>query len=438
MDHQPNYTEYTDPSYGNFINSFSGSENYMVPQPEQLNGKTHCEGLQPLTPFDPGNSTAHYNAQPAPMMFHHHLPDPMVPPPQEPTAALYPLDPVAYGDVVPSQPINVLKHPMFDMGNPPSAVPANIIQQESITMQQTEPISLPQPEITQDSQIKMTHPIESSLPTEKEVTEPSETELQQTSTEDLPSEKPQQKTVFSPEQNNMMKALGVVRKEVLAPISGSNKRRRRILQLNDEESDDESELKNEMQLQISPEKDKESAESNAKSEESESDEEKDPKAIKARFLLKSAVIIQGPASKKKKRVLDSDEEDEMQTSVDDIGLMDTNDNENEDDLYDNSDIIVSDAGFDDISEKVVSIENPIIPQDEFVVPAPPFPLTVERTAEIEDDNTPKAIVKTEKVENVSEESVEVKKIIKTEDGEIDPSMSVEAVLENIKPMADDE
>lgn len=397
----------------------------MMPTQEaqQINGKTHSEGLQPLTPFDPGNPSAHYTAEPAPMMYHHHLPDPIV---QAPPPVHYPLEPVSFHHHI--EPLSVQKDSMFDMENPPTAVPANIIQQQQ--QPEMEPMTIPEA-VTEKTSIAQPETIQSppnSSPTESSPAIPPQ---QQTSPEELPSpEKPQQ-SVFSPEQNNMMKALGVVRKEVLAPISGSNKRRRRILQLNEDDSDDDSELKKEI-LQISPEKEKEKAEN--ESEESESDGEKDPEAFKARSLLKSAVIIHGPASKKKKRVLESDEEDEMQTSVDDIGLMGET---NEDDEMYSEDIIVSDAVFD-TTEKVIPIENPIIiVQDEFAVPAPPSPLKNEDLKEVEAEKSPKAIVKSEKVERQSEEG---ERIIKPEEGEaeIDPSMSVEAILENIKPMADDE
>lgn len=433
MDHQQNY-EYSDPNSFGFINTFTGSsDNYLLPQPpssqQQLNGKPHTHPMTPLQGFDAGNpAPSPYITQQQPMMYVQ---------PEQPPTAQYPMN---FHHMVPTQPelsMNSQKDQLFDLGNPPVAVPANIIQQsEPIVAQQSEHQHQPSPlDMIQPSH----QPMEPLLTVTESSVEP------QTSSENLPdaaaTAEKQSPSVFSPEQNNMMKALGVMRKEVLAPICGSKKRRRRILQLNDDDSEDENELEKEM-LQISPEKDKEKANEPGDTEDSSPDSESDdpnidPSALKARSLLKSAVIIHGPDSrKKKKRVLESDEEDEMQTSVDDIGLMESNENENDDDDMFVNDIVVSEPTFDE-NEKVDVMENPII--DEFRVPAPPPPLKVdqseEKTEESDAEKKPQ-IVKQEKEE--TETGEDTKRIIKTEDGEIDPSMSVEAILENIKPMADDE
>jgi hypothetical protein len=399
MDHQQNY-EYTDPNYG-FINSFSGSESFMVPadQQQQLNGKAHNDGMQPLTSFDPRSQTAHYNAEPAGMMF---LPE--VQPPQEHY-------PVSYHQIEAPEAINVQKDSIFSMVETPAVVPVNIIQEN--TQEASHEVNS-QPEVNQTREV-----VESMAATPNE---PEATAEQPVPVEQPPqspsADLPEAPAVISPEQSNMMKALGVMRKEALAQI-GSSKKRRRILQLN-EDSEEECDLKKE--LEVSPEKKVETIES----DDSESGDEKDPEAFKARSLLKSAVIIQGPTGKKKKRVLDSDEEDEMLTSVDDIGLMESNENENEEELY-NNDIIV-DVAFEGIGE-VVPIENPIIAQEV---------TDLEQAEEKVEGVQAEESVAVEKVEEKTEEVKEEVKIVKTEEGELDPAMSVEAVLDNIKPMADDE
>lgn len=409
MDHQQNF-EYSDPNFG-FINSFSGSDNFMIPpdQQQQLNGKTHEDGLQQLTSFGSEHQATLYSSEPAPMF---HLPDTMASPPIH-----YPDNNVNFHhQTTPPEAINVQKDPNFASVEPVLAVPVNIIhdQPEPTTV---EPMEVdPEKEIVSSTAIEENPHIEVVQESENEKAQEVLVESQEVLVDSpaIPTSSPKP-AVISPEQNNMMKALGVMRKEYFSP-SGTSKKRRRILQLND--SDDECDLKKE--LQISPEK---KVEEEVESEESETDA--DPEAIKARSLLKSAVIIHGPASRKKKRVLESDEEDEMLTSVDDIGLIETNENENDEEMF-NSDIIV-DIGYD-TTEKVVPIENPIIVQDDFVEPKPPG----EKEKVDEDGNNLD--------ENKLEESVkdEEKKTVKTEDCEIDPAMSVEAILDNIKPMADDE
>lgn len=436
MDHQQNY-EFPDPNSFGFINSFSGSDNFLISQPQpdqqQHNGKDHSHPsslqMSSMQTFEQPNPSNPYNSQPPSIMYD--LPEVIVP--QQPVDH-FPSDDVGYLNVNPDQSnINITsqKESLFNMENPPPEVPANIIQQEPEDVEPTLDVEAIPPAEHQPDTTFTSQP-------------PSETTVELPSALETPSAESPAKSsesVFSPEQNNMMKALGVVRKEVLGK-SGS-KKRRRILQLNEEDSEEESDLKKEL-LQDSPEKDKEKAkdESEDTSPDSESDDPSianNPEALKARSLLKSAVIILGPKSKKKKRVLESDDEDEMRTSVDDIGLLGSNEN----DIDNSNDEQLFGEAFDSIEgiENNVLIENPIIPQDEFVVPVPPHPLKTEETDDKQladvDASTPEITVKTEKSAVKTELEV-TPSIIKTEDGEIDPAMSVEAILENIKPMADDE
>lgn len=458
MDHQQNF-EFNDPNSFGFISSFSGSDNFMLAQPQQeqqqLNGKDHSlpSTLPALTTsFDPGSAVpSQFVTQSAHIMYD--LPEAAATP-QQPIVH-YP-NAISYLNMTPVQPemsINSQKDSLFNLESPSAVVPANIIQQN-------------EPEIVLSSSTDVIqaslHPTEPLISTDEPAlkeTENSEiTDEQQLQTETIPEAEITEKPVpiaVSPEQRNMMKALGVVRKEALASVGGSRKRRRRILQLNEDDSDDENELKKELS-QISPEKDKEKTQDDNETEDSTPDSDSDdpsvdPSALKVRSLLKSAVIIQGPRSKKKKkRVLESDDEDEtMQTSVDDIGLMESNEIENDEELF-NNDIIVSEAAFGTIdgNEKLISIESPLISQDEFAVTSSPAPMTNEpavpeigeKSPEIQTEvskSTP-AIVKGEKEETGPIKVEGPKSTIKSEDGETDPSLSVEAILEKIKPMADDE
>lgn len=452
MDHQQNY-EYSDPNAFGFINSFTGSDNYMQ---QQMNGNSHDHAssmppIAPLQSFDPGNTVAsQFISEPPSMMYH--LANSLT----DEASAHYSPAPVSYHHVAQADiSLNSQKDQMFSLESPTAAVPSNLIQlPEPIVVAQSSPVD--ETHVTQDSCKPLltadadVSAVSTALSIDANVDNDNAAGLLATSATSPTIDKPK-KCIFSPEQNNMMKALGVMRREVLAPVSGSKKRRRRILQLNEDDSDDENELKKE--LLISPEKDKEKKENDEGTEDSSLDSDSDepsadnPGALKARFLLKSAVIIHGPDSKKKKkkRILESDDEDEMQTSVDDIGLMESNENDDNDEEMFNNDIVV-DSVFEplgDECEKVVSIENPIIPQDEFVVPAPLAPLKKEKVDATKEGNSteketkkPPATVKKEEEE--SELVQDIKGIIKTEDGDIDPSMSVEAILENIKPMADDE
>lgn len=444
MDHQQNF-EYSDPNAFGFINSFSGSDNcpnFMLGQSPQgqQNGKSHTELpiLPQMQSFDQANSVippSHYITQPQPMLYH--LPDSLIPP-QQPTSH--------YPESIDYQPMTAItdmsltsqKDSMFNMVSPTTAVPAEIIQE-------SEPLRV-EPETSQSSQL-LQQPAEVSneVPEATSLREQIAESSPQPANAADPSDK-QETSVFSPEQNSMLKALGVVRKEVLVPASGSKKRRRRILQLNEDDSDDDSELKKQLlddssEKEIEKEDGKETDNSSPDSDSDDPSLANNPSALKARSLLKSAVIILGPDSKKRKRrVLESDD-DEMQTSVDDIGLFEPNDQENDESF--NEDIIVSDAAFSSTenNEKVVSIENQSIPQDEF--PLPPASLKSEQVAEEKTEDSVEASTNKEMPVIVGEEQEVVNKeegksSFKTEDGEIDPSMSVEAILENIKPMADDE
>lgn len=262
---------------------------------------------------------------------------------------------------------------------------------------------------------------------------------------------------FDPSQNSMLKALGVVRKDVLS--ASSNKKRKRIVVLNDD-SDDETrkninvdEKKNEFETIASDERN-DASESDIQTDNEECEENlTDIGALKAKFLLKNAVMIQGPGKKKKtSRLLDSDDENPIQTtSVDDIGLI--NDDENEEEAFEN-DIL--------ISEPIISIECPVISvtssetcQDEIGklnTSATEFglktlesanaqeecgkseatPVTIENKPEIQLDTTE------QKSDAPTAEVCSQSKVQSADENEIDPSMTVEAILENIKPMADDD
>lgn len=463
MDQHQNY-EYNDPNAFGYINSFPGNDNYMLGQPQQgqqqLNGKDHSHApampqMAPMQGFDA--VAAQFNAQPNPMTYQ--LSDPTAAPQFAPPQMDFRNMAQAQTDLS----LNSQKDAMFNMVNPTAAVPADIIQQPQPVNTQLEESSHlveTQPSVNlEDTPSLSTGPEESALTHQIDLTVDQPKLLDTPPAVDLCEKPSSSSVVFSPEQNNMMKALGVVRKEVLAPAAGL-KKRRRILQLNQDDSDDDNELKK--QLLESPEKEKEKPGSDADTEDSSADSASDdncandPGALRARFLLKSAVIIQGPDSKKKKkkRVLESDDEDEMLTSVDDIGMVDENEMDN-DDLLSN-DIIVGEPGFGLMDEEEKIVEDSYLPQDEFAVPEPPAPL--EPVKDDKENPTEGEVKPAESKENVETENIEApasmkteseetgiddkddesRSIIKNEDGEIDPSMSVEAILENIKPMADDE
>lgn len=433
MDHQQNYV-YSDPSTFGFINSFTGSENYMQ---QQLNGSSqdNASSIAQLQDFESGNvATPHFMTEPPSMLYH--LPNTLN---DEPSAHYSP-GAESYHVAQSELSLNSQKDQIFNLDNTNTPVTSGLIQLPDVAIVEQHPMIAQQPSQHLLASDAVAGSLSTSLSTDPVVGAVQSESIRDSNAQSEPTEAlagdQQKKCIFSPEQNSMMKALGVMRREVLAPLSGSKKRRRRILQLNEDDSDDGNELKKE--LLVSPEKDKEKKDNDDRtgdsSLDSDSDDppENDPEALKARFLLKSAVIIQGPDSKKrKKRVLESDEE-EMQTSVDDIGLMSNENEENDEEMFVN-DIVVSEPVFENLDdgEKVVPIENPIILQDDFVTPAK------EATESTEGEKTAEKhqIVKKESDEGTSSDPG---KLIKTEDNEIDPSMSVEAILENIKPMADDE
>lgn len=115
---------------------------------------------------------------------------------------------------------------------------------------------------------------------------------------------------------------------------------RRIMMLNDNDSEDEedsqrTEIFNDEH--ISDEKD-------------ESDENvDDPESIKAKTLLKNAVIIQS-SIRRKKRVLESDDEDAIETTLDDIGIIEEN----------------NEAEVEEINNEIIIEEPPIISDDKDV------------------------------------------------------------------------
>lgn len=110
-----------------------------------------------------------------------------------------------------------------------------------------------------------------------------------------------------------------------------SKKRRRIMTLDDEDDGNSNEEKG---VSVNAEDFKES--SSIDEIESESDSE----TSKAKNLLKKAVIIRVP---KRSRILDSDDDDVIQTSVDDIGLLDDCQPKSDDEL--NSEIVVDDPIF---------------------------------------------------------------------------------------------
>jgi hypothetical protein len=282
-------------------------------------------------------------------------------------------------------------------------------------------------------------------PKEKDVTEKAE------QLTDQPCSSKSDTVAFDASQNTMMKALGVVRKDVLS--ANSNKKRKRIVVLNDDSDDDASNLKSEIfdnsNDHCTANDDKNDASESDVQTDNEKGEENltDIGALKAKYLLKNAVKIQGPDKKKKKsRLLDSDDENQMQTtSVDDIGVM--NEDENEEESFEN-DIL--------ITEPVIPIESSTLPaecqESEIKKPSsPPAEPEKEIPHQASTENDTKAIVedvvpnkaddKTESIEQKDDSLKTAEEGVKVQSGdenEIDPSMSVEAILEKINPMADDD
>lgn len=250
---------------------------------------------------------------------------------------------------------------------------------------------------------------------------------------------------FDPSQNSMLKALGVVRKDVLG--ANSNKKRKRIVLLNDDDSDDASDLKNEVyskssELDESTKKDEDNVACEADNESDQDDSENltDIGALKAKFLLKNAVIIQGPDKKKKKksRLLDSDDEEQIHaTSIDDIGMV--NENENEEESFEN-DILITEPimPVELVEESCKSRENcnqPAVYEKSSQESAESMPQTTTEPLPIEEALQSSEIEQKDESIKTSEENSKNQSM---EDNDIDPSMSVEAILENIKPMADDD
>ncbi|CAO1408221.1 unnamed protein product [Diamesa serratosioi] len=255
-----------------------------------------------------------------------------------------------------------------------------------------------------------------------------------------------EKITISPDQKRMLKALGVVHKE--NQNSGcTKKKRRRILQLNDDDSDDNTNDRDLLNKSPTPEhlksiiEDPNKPDTEDSSEDSESDSDQantNPQVLKARSLLKGAVIIQANEKKRKIRVLESDDEEQMEMSVDDIGA-ECNDIFEEN--Y-NVDLLGSEI-IDESNETVISIENPIIPQDDdFAVPAIPVRF-VKSEVNVESNK-----IKSELRENVVMNALkheqdgisnEMIKIVKLEDDNNDDSaLNIELILDNIKPMDDND
>ncbi|KAG5682456.1 hypothetical protein PVAND_011807 [Polypedilum vanderplanki] len=229
------------------------------------------------------------------------------------------------------------------------------------------------------------------------------------------------------------------------------KKRKRILLLNDddEDSDNSENIKNkdDYECQISsqePESKKNfdsfegGEEADVESEDNEEISEivVNPDALKAKFLLKTAIIIQDPDKKKKKKpnVLDSDEEDDqqtqsqIQTSIDDIGLVVENETflDNEEVLPDSEvgDIIIfNEPSFERTEENESENMNEKLKQNEDINQPQAFENStitpINKTVDENDQNG----VHTEHEKNTAKVEVEE---------------NIDEVLDRIKPMADDD
>ncbi|KAL7034869.1 hypothetical protein ACKWTF_008149 [Chironomus riparius] len=240
----------------------------------------------------------------------------------------------------------------------------------------------------------------------------------------------------------------------------SGKKRRRIVVLNDDDSDsDGNELKKELLNRSSDveQDDKQTGKSSEQDADSENDSNSEDEKelstntsrnfLKAKYLLKTAVIIEDPdknkKKKKKQRVLDSDDEEQMQTSVDDIGLLgNENDNENED----------QEAIFTD--DIVIINNDPIIVPEEILEEKSTITEQLDNEPEVEStkdvSDSTKDDVKEPVIENLdkNEEKVEVKnenveqKSPTAENPEAPTEKTeeddVNAELDKIKPMDDDD
>jgi hypothetical protein len=232
--------------------------------------------------------------------------------------------------------------------------------------------------------------------------------------------------------------------------SAVGKKRKRIVVNDDEDSDGSSELKRDILSKAIDEESQEHDEKNNELENSagggdeadvesgENDEETseivNPDALKARFLLKSAIIIHDPDKKKKKkqRVLDSDDEDQqlqqpqVQTSIDDIGLVAENESEiqNEDEAVVGEGIIIfndpptfeSAQEEEKSGEKIEGAASEVARGDD----AKEIPAQTETTPPSDDQKS----------------EIQIKTEYKSEKPENDDN--IDEVLERIKPMADDE
>lgn len=255
-----------------------------------------------------------------------------------------------------------------------------------------------------------------------------------------------EKLSSSPEQKQIMEALGVISKEV----QGSDhpkKKRRRILQINDDDSDDNTndrDLLNkspipEQAITLSEDPNKPDTEDSSEDSESDTDQANtDPQVLKARSLLKGAVIIQANEKKRKIRVLESDDEEQMEMSVDDIGA------ECNDSYEENFNVnLLGSEIMDESSETVISIENPIIPQDDdFAVPAIPARFVKSevnnQSNNIKCEPQENVVINDLKQEQDASTNETIKNVKLEEVNNDDTAVNIESILDNIKPMDDNE
>lgn len=151
-------------------------------------------------------------------------------------------------------------------------------------------------------------------------------------------------------ENNEIQSSRITSHSQSTTLSLKKTKLKRIMILNDDDSDDEDEMNN----------------SDIFKDERISDEEKsdenniidDLETMKARSLIKNAVIIE-PSIKRKKRVLESDDEEAFETTLDDIGIIEDN---NEIEIEEvNNEIIIEEPPIVNndivISEKIEIMEN---------------------------------------------------------------------------------
>lgn len=499
-EYQKNLDEYY---YGNNMHmsgSMNDNVNYMLPH----NGKQHSMDTshmppQPIPLHQPQpHPHLHQPYQPTnlpPTLDHHpqaysmqHLPASMYHQIHPPVLAMHPHQ-------MPSYPLNYQTEPAGRLQDLPQTQPADLTPKSVITNTESqinsyntsirEPVT--RERIVEPPQVQAPLPIQVPVAdqthTQQEVSHNTPMEIApnvqnhpQAQSHEMPSEAnnqtftpvPQEEIPYKPRPSMLSR---VITNSPMCP----KKKRRRIVQLNDEDSDDNTnELKRELLnkspvIEAAPSKvdeqapggdpehpqDKQKGESEDSSEDSSEESEPsvitDPDAIRehqARSLLKSAVIIQAAEKKKKVRVLDSDDEEQQLTNVDDIGIES---NEPEEEPFDESILMCeTDNNYEsleiDKSEKVIPIENPIIPQEDPTEESTgidqPSARNEDETVDRDEiiDRKPKieAIVKREITENEetatpSPASIKLKKI-KSEnvDDDIDPAGNVEAILEKDK------